>query len=419
MCERRAGGMPRGAPRLAAVALALWAVTAACGDDFWRTVVVDDDGDVGRYAKLAMLPTGYPAIAYYDRTNGDLKYAEFNGASWEMAVVDEAGDVGKWCDLAVLPDGEPAISYYDQSYYDLKYAWRDAGGWHTQVVDSSGGAWPVGLYSELVILPSGRPAIAYRDRHLLKYTWFDDGFWYSETVAEHASERCMVVLPSGQPAISYFDYTENLLKYAWYDGTTWQVEVVDTEEESPGQYNVLAISPSGEPAVVYSVPYYRVVVYLRYAVRVGSVWAIEDLFGSRNALHPGLAFLPDGTPYVSNGHFVFRREGSYWSFQGFGASFGNVDFTSVAIRPAGLPAVGFYTKDAQALSYAFVVARGDTNCDSLVDSEDVDPFVLVLTNPAAYATAWPECDPLAADVNGDGLVNAEDIDPFVALLTAR
>lgn len=61
--------------------------------------------------------------------------------------------------------------------------------------------------------------------------------------------------------------------------------------------------------------------------------------------------------------------------------------------------------------------RGDTNCDGLIDSEDIDPFVLALTNPARYAQKWPYCDVLRADANEDGFVNNEDIDPFVLLLT--
>ncbi len=56
------------------------------------------------------------------------------------------------------------------------------------------------------------------------------------------------------------------------------------------------------------------------------------------------------------------------------------------------------------------------NCDGAVNAFDIDPFVLALTDPTAYAAAFPDCDYLLADINGDGAVNASDIDPFVALL---
>jgi hypothetical protein len=60
---------------------------------------------------------------------------------------------------------------------------------------------------------------------------------------------------------------------------------------------------------------------------------------------------------------------------------------------------------------------GDMNCDGALNAFDIDPFVLALTNPAAYAAAFPDCNYLAGDINDDGLVNAFDIDPFVLLLT--
>ncbi len=63
------------------------------------------------------------------------------------------------------------------------------------------------------------------------------------------------------------------------------------------------------------------------------------------------------------------------------------------------------------------LVTGDLNCDGAVNAFDIDPFVLALTDPAAYAAAFATCGVMAADVNGDGVVNAFDIDPFVALLT--
>ncbi len=56
---------------------------------------------------------------------------------------------------------------------------------------------------------------------------------------------------------------------------------------------------------------------------------------------------------------------------------------------------------------------GDTNCDGVVNGFDIDPFVLAVTSPDAYAIAFPDCNISTADVNGDGLINAFDIDLFV------
>jgi hypothetical protein len=62
--------------------------------------------------------------------------------------------------------------------------------------------------------------------------------------------------------------------------------------------------------------------------------------------------------------------------------------------------------------------RGDANCDGAVNSFDIDPFVLALTDPDAWVALYPNCDLLCVcDINDDGVVNSFDIDPFVAVLT--
>ena len=55
---------------------------------------VDSVGQVGEFNSLAFNPGGAPAISYFDRTNLDLKYAVYNGASWDLSTVDSVGTVG-------------------------------------------------------------------------------------------------------------------------------------------------------------------------------------------------------------------------------------------------------------------------------------------------------------------------------------
>ncbi len=61
---------------------------------------------------------------------------------------------------------------------------------------------------------------------------------------------------------------------------------------------------------------------------------------------------------------------------------------------------------------------GDTSCDGTVSFGDINPFVLALVVPEAYALLYPYCNWLChCDVNRDGCVDFADINPFVALLT--
>ena len=60
---------------------------------------------------------------------------------------------------------------------------------------------------------------------------------------------------------------------------------------------------------------------------------------------------------------------------------------------------------------------GDLNCDGVVNSLDIDPFVLAMTNPVEYGLQYPDCDIMYGDTNDDGSINSLDIDPFVVLLS--
>jgi agmatine/peptidylarginine deiminase len=65
---------------------------------------------------------------------------------------------------------------------------------------------------------------------------------------------------------------------------------------------------------------------------------------------------------------------------------------------------------------------GDLNCDGTYGQGsfgDINPFVLLLTNPGLWQTTYPGCPLLNGDINGDGSVNFGDINPFVALLTGK
>ncbi|MEX0886976.1 MAG: choice-of-anchor tandem repeat NxxGxxAF-containing protein [Phycisphaeraceae bacterium] len=73
-----------------------------------------------------------------------------------------------------------------------------------------------------------------------------------------------------------------------------------------------------------------------------------------------------------------------------------------------------YTPDSVLLRTGHLL--GDMNLDGVIDAVDVAPFVLALTNPAAY-TDQHGIDPLlAGDINADGVFDAVDVAPFVQLL---
>ena len=97
-------------------------------------------------------------------------------------------------------------------------------------------------------------------------------------------------------------------------------------------------------------------------------------------------------------------------------------WTSNVSSPPGtltIACLDLYSQTMDGMYYddASLMIPGDLNCDGVVNPFDIDPFILALTDPAAYAAAFPACLYLNADANADGIVSPFDIDPFIALLT--
>ena len=59
---------------------------------------------------------------------------------------------------------------------------------------------------------------------------------------------------------------------------------------------------------------------------------------------------------------------------------------------------------------------GDLNCDGVVDTFDIEPFLVALFEPLEYSLRYPDCDIMRGDTNRDGSVNAFDIESFLDLL---
>ena len=110
----------------------------------WSTpVTVDASGNVGQYTSLQIVD-GFPAISYYDVTNGNLKFVratDASGTAWgaPLSIDGVTEDVGQWTALQTA-GGYAAIAYYDITNGDLKFV---------RATDASGSAWaaPVTLHT--------------------------------------------------------------------------------------------------------------------------------------------------------------------------------------------------------------------------------------------------------------------------------
>ena len=330
----------------------------------WRLMTVALHGEAGLQA-LAYSREGKPAIAYYDPTGGDLKYAAYDGTSWQVTPVDVTDNVGKSASLAFSPAGAPAIAYYDVTHADLKYATRSGGTWSAVTVDSAG---TVGSTCSLAFSPAGQPAIAYYDDSDgdIKHASFNGSTWQIVQVTTVTSDECepsLAYSPSGQAGIAYQDGDLESIKLARLEGGTWEVETVDSRPVDGDQEYAnpsLAFSPTGQAAVAYD--HYSGTGILRVAIE-DEGWIIDDAeLAADWGFKPSLAFSPLGIPSVSYSYDPFGDTGPLGFGQKHGEDWDNVDVgplgnsaaaSSLRFSPGGIAGIAYQHAPTGELRFAF------------------------------------------------------------------
>jgi len=200
----------------------------------WATpTILDANGDVGQHAAMAIGPDGRRHVTYYDADTKDLKYVTSDDThGWSApVVVDAVGDVGKYASMIVYYEGQkekmngayegrhPHIAYYDASQGNLKYIYRDEQGWSTPVVLDAGG--DVGQYASMAFGPDGALHVAYYDatKKDLKYLHKEAtaAHWPVGNVLDAVGDvgrfASVGVSARGHPNIAYYDTDNQSLKF--------------------------------------------------------------------------------------------------------------------------------------------------------------------------------------------------------------
>ncbi len=132
----------------------------------WVTETVDTTDRVGVFSSIALDSSGNVHISSWDSTNGDAKYAKWNGFVWSIQTIPDPVDrVGRWTSIASGGPDDIHIVYLDDTNSGLRYARLTDSVWSFETVDANGGSW-----NSIVLDTGGNPHVSYnmpagRDPH--------------------------------------------------------------------------------------------------------------------------------------------------------------------------------------------------------------------------------------------------------------
>jgi hypothetical protein len=358
----------------------------------------------GAGAAVALDASGAPCMTY-GNGNPDfepvvLTFARLTPAGWEHHPIDRMR-YDTHTALRFRSDGLPVVAYSAEGgVAPMKYAsQRPDGSWQITTADTDAAS---GYDVSLILDENDDPHLCHWESFSGQarevYTCRAEGAWSSHVLGEVGGCNVMgsgIGLDRDGNVHAAWQIHEcaspGALKYAKGSADGWSILTIDSGFSNYSAACSLVIDRLGKPHIIYGTQ--------------------GQLVGGPSELR--YAHLNDTGSWVIE---VVDDDGDCG------------EINSVAIDAGGVLHVAYYAGDGSTQSGHIRYARsltpvtptaGDLNCDGAVNAFDIDPFVLALTSPDAYAAAFPACDYMLADVNGDGAVNAFDIDPFVNLLTGR
>jgi len=265
-------------PDLFVLTALLTIVVPAAAQPVFVIEIVDDAGNVGYHASLALDSQGRPHISHSEvgvQPPGELLYATKSNGAWSRETVYQYGGTRFGHNLVVMPGDVPAVaaggtfrirsapSVWDEetlgSGYNPWYSmvavdrfgrihgtsqWSWGTGIYSGFVDyvyrSQGGAWgdeplsgapfiPTDPQASMAFDAENDPHVALRTSvgEVLTYYENDNGQWSSEVIASSGYGSIQIDDLSNEPRIAYYDGDGLDLVMAYRVGDSWTAVPID------------------------------------------------------------------------------------------------------------------------------------------------------------------------------------------------
>ena len=252
--------------------------------------------NLGRYSSLYVTQDNHVHVAYYNATNGSLKYAYWDEKVWRNETVIQSAYLNAGLDARIVVAGDvPYISYYEANSGNLKIIARRGGVWaQSPLLETSGLTGPKSGFD----IKDGLPTIVYEFRESsgadpsIRSAQFTLGKWNSSEVTDSYKAETGIDLKvnRGKIGVAYLD-TDGYASFleSTDDGETWEsAEGLSTRVEKQSRASgsvAINYTSSGQPHLAYYVPGGGVQFAKPSQTLFGKTWATAVLDSS--TIHGG------------------------------------------------------------------------------------------------------------------------------------
>jgi len=289
------GGGEQQGPEATSAAAGGWTVTAVAR---------------GVKPTLALDAEGNPAVTYVRQGVGG--WVEFASADddWKPTRIAEGNYAGP-ADLEFDGEGRPHVAWHDHElaevssrYGNLVHAVREGETWEVATARDQGHD---GFQTSLavgggVVHAAGIEPVQYQTDQGVEHYVLRNGAWSVASIGtgalEYEYDVSLALTADGLPALTYFDDRAGALVYAEEKGGSWTLERVASGEA--GEFSSLAFDSQGTPHVAFSDERGGV----GYAARFDGAWHVEELARGDGPTAVALAIGRGDVPHVA---FADRR----------------------------------------------------------------------------------------------------------------